>query len=268
MLLILIDSEQQFRIKFMKTIYFLLATILFFASCVPQRKIVYFQSENEKKEYDYLVESKRIVKIEPFDLLYIGIGSADQSGYNFFNQEKQNFNSVSEQSLSVLGYTVSDSGYIQLPILGKIKVQGLTLDQASSVIKEYTKNVLTNPIVSIRFVNNTVTILGEVDKPGTYTYTKGQLTIFNALGLANDITEYGNRRKVAVIRETNKTIHKSYLDLTTDDIFKSDYYYLRPNDVLYVEPLRIRRFGMKEYPFTLVVSSITSAFLILYYVKK
>ncbi len=253
---------------YMRKIYFFLLIILLFGSCVPQRKIVYFQSKNEKKEYDYLVESKRNIKIEPLDLLYISIGSTDQPGYNFFNLDKQNFNAITEQSLSILGYTVNDSGYIYLPILGKIRLQGLTLNQAESVIKNFTKNVLTNPIVSVHFVNNTVTILGEVDKPGTYTYVKGQLTIYNALGLANDITEYGNRRKVALIRETNKTIHKYYLDLTTDDIFKSDYYYLRPNDVLYVEPLKIRRFGMKEYPFTLIVSAVTSVFLILYYVKK
>ncbi|HEV7230482.1 MAG TPA: polysaccharide export protein, partial [Bacteroidia bacterium] len=127
---------------------------------------------------------------------------------------------------------------------------------------------ISHPVVSVKFVNNNITILGEVAKAGTYAYPNEKLSLFNALGLAGDITEYGNRKKVTLIRESNNSIHKYNLDLTQDDIFKSEFYYLRPNDVVYVEPLKIRRFGMKEYPFTLIVSAITSAFLILYYVKK
>jgi polysaccharide export outer membrane protein len=252
----------------MRNYFYFLLIILFFASCVPQRKMVYVQSPNEKAEYEFLVKNKKSLRIEPFDMLYISINSLDQSGYNFFHQENTGTMSVSDASLSILSYTVSDSGTITLPILGKIKLQGLTLDEAANSIKNFTKNVLNNPIVSVRFANNSITVLGEVSKPGTYPYFKEQLNIFYALGLAGDITEYGNRKKVTLIREKNKIINKYELDLTKDEIFKSDYYYLRPNDVLYVEPLRIRRFGMKEYPIALLLSAITSAFLILNYFKK
>jgi polysaccharide export outer membrane protein len=247
--------------------YFLLF-VIFLASCVPQRKMVYVQSPNEKAEYEFLVKNKKSLRIEPFDMLYISINSLDQSGYNFFHQENSGTMSVSDASLSILSYTVSDSGTITLPILGKLRLQGQTLDEAANSIKNFTKNVLNNPIVSVRFANNSVTVLGEVSKAGTYPYFKEQLNIFQALGLAGDVTEYGNRRKVTLIREKNKIINKYELDLTKDEIFKSDYYYLRPNDVLYVAPLRIRRFGMKEYPIALLLSAITSAFLILNYFKK
>jgi polysaccharide export outer membrane protein len=244
--------------------------LLLLASCVPQHKIVYVQSDAPDKETAYAIGTNKSLKIEPFDMLYISIGSAngEQNGYNFFNQDKQNYNSVSELSMSVLGYTVNDSGAITLPVIGKIHLQGLTLDQAAGLIRDSTKSVVSHPIVSVRFVNSAVTVLGEVGKAGTYSYPNERLTIFYALGLAGDITEYGNRKKVVLIRESKKVIHKYYLDLTRDDIFKSDYYYLRPNDVVYVEPLKVRRFGMKEYPFALVVSAVTSVFLVLYYVKK
>jgi polysaccharide export outer membrane protein len=255
-------------VSLMRNYYYFLLIILFFASCVPQRKMVYVQSPNEKAEYEFLVKNKKSLRIEPFDMLYISINSLDQSGYNFFHQETGGTMTVSDASLSILSYTVSDSGTITLPILGKLKLQGLTLDEAANSIKNFTKNVLNNPIVSVRFANNSVTVLGEVSKPGTYPYFKEQLNIFFALGLAGDITEYGNRKKVTLIREKNKIINKYELDLTTDEIFKSDFYYLRPNDVLYVEPLRIRRFGMKEYPIALILSAVTSAFLILNYFKK
>lgn len=248
---------------------FLFITIILLGSCVPQRKVVYVQTPNEKTENEYLVKNKKSLRIEPFDMLFITINSLDQAGYNFFNQENGGgaSTSVTDASLAVVSYTVSDSGTITLPILGKIKLQGLTLDEAAMSIRNFTKNVLNNPIVSVRFVNNYVTILGEVARPGTYPYYREQLNIFYALGLGGDITEYGNRKKVTLIREKNKIINKYILDLTTDEIFKSDFYYLRPNDVVYVEPLKIRRFGMKEIPFELFFSAITSTFLILNYFK-
>ena len=254
----------------MRNYYFIVfITILLLASCVPQRKMVYVQSPNQKPDYEYLVKNKKSLRIEPFDMLFISINSLDQAGYNFFNQDgNSSSTSITEASLAVVSYTVSDSGTITLPILGKLKLQGLTLDEAALSIRNFTKNVLNNPIVSVRFVNNFITVLGEVSKPGTYPYYKEQLNIFYALGLAGDISEYGNRRKVILLREKNKIINKYHLDLTKDEIFKSDFYYLRPNDVLYVEPLKIRRFGMKEYPFTLFFSAITSAFLILNYFKQ
>ena len=230
--------------------------------------MVYVQSPNEKAEYEFLVKNKKSLRIEPFDMLHISINSLDQSN-NFFHQETGNSTmSISDASLSITSYTVSDSGTITLPILGRLKLAGLTLEEAATTIKNFTKNVLNNPIVSVRFANNSITVLGEVQKPGTYPYYKEQLNIFYALGLAGDISEYGNRRKVILIREKNKIINKYELDLTKDEIFKSDYYYLRPNDVLYVSPLKIRRFGMKEYPLALILSAVTSAFLILNYFKK
>jgi polysaccharide export outer membrane protein len=253
----------------MKKLLPFLAFAMFFASCVPHKKILYVQSAAEKTEYEYAVASKKSVKIEPFDVLYISILSgSDHPGFNFFNQDKMNFNSLTEASLAVLSYSVNDSGNIILPVVGKIRMQGLTLNEAAATIKKATQKEIIDPVVTVKFVNSSVTVLGEVAKPGTYAYQNEKLNVFFALGLAGDISEYGNRKKVVLIRESNNAVHKYTLDLTTDDIFKSDYYYLRPNDVLYVEPLKIRRFGMKEYPFTLVVSAVTSAFLVLYYVKK
>jgi len=248
---------------------FLGITVLFY-SCVPQHKIVYVQSPADKTVGLYPGANKRGVTIEPFDLLYISVASAsaDPAAVNFFNQDKLNYNSLSELSLSVLSYTVSDSGAVTLPVIGKIKLQGLTLEQAAAVIRDSSVSYFSKPIVSVKYVNNNVTVLGEVAKAGTYPYTNEKLTIFNALGLAGDITEYGNRKNVVLIRETKDAVLKYRLDLTQDSIFKSPYYHLRPGDLVYVEPLKIRRFGMKEYPFALIVSAVTAVYVVLYYVKK
>ncbi len=254
----------------MKNHWYFFLILPLFQSCVPQHKMVYAQSPVDGLAYAYSSANKKALLIEPADVLYISVGTAggDPNLPTVFNQEKQNYNSISEISLSVLGYTVNDSGSVSLPVIGKICVQGLTVDQAAAVIRDSTKHIIINPIVSVRFVNNSVTILGEVTKAGSYPYPSEKLTVFNALGLAGDITEYGNRKQVMLIREGGQSIHKYCLDLTQDSIFRNEFYYLRPNDVLYIAPLKIRRFGMKEYPFNLIVSAVTSALLVLYYEKK
>ena len=253
----------------MKKLYssIVVISMLLLVSCVPQKQLVYMQSANPTPSGEYPIGNRKNIRIEPFDELYILVSSLDQPGYNFLKQDNVNNISISEASIALTSYTVSDSGWVLLPVLGKIKLQGLTLEEASQKVKETAKNTLNNPTVSVRFVNNSITILGEVQHPGTYTYLKQQMNIFRALGIAGDITEYGNRRKVVIIRENEKAIRKYQIDLTKDDIITSEFYYVRPNDVIYVEPLKRRWWGMKEFPFMLFMAAITNYVLILDYNK-
>ena len=241
--------------------YFLL--FIAFSSCVPQKKIIYLQSKGETiQNENFLNKTKKDTKIEAFDQLYISINSLDQTGYNPFKQEAITTNSLTEPAFSVLNYTVNDSGNVFLPFLGRVKLQGYTLDQAAELIQIACKKILNNAAVTIHFVNNSVTVLGEVQHPGTYTYLKGQLNIFRAIGFAGDISEYGNRKNVLLIREQGDKIYKYHLDLTKNDIIGSDYYYLRPNDILYVQPLWIRRWGIQKFndlPFTTIFTGVTTA---------
>lgn len=251
----------------MKNSYILLCLFVLLSACVSQRKTVYVQSSKENLENNNNWSgNKKTIRIDAFDLLYIKIITIDQPEYNFFNQGVQS-EQFSESSLAIIAYSVDELGFVNMPVIGKVKVKDLTLDEAAIAIKNALKDVLSNPIVSVRFVNNSITVLGEVGRAGTYAYSTDQLNIFRALGLAGDITEYGDRRNVTLIREKGKQIHKYYLDLTKEDIFRSEYYYLRPNDVLYVSPLKIRRLGMKEIPYSLILSVINSVFVVLVYTK-
>ncbi len=253
----------------MSRLILIVFSILFFASCVPQRKMVYVQPEEKGSGYtEYTTQGNFNLKIEPFDQLYVYVGSIDQPTHNFFELQAQKYNSLTDFTAAVISYTVNDSGYIMLPVVGKINLKGLKLVDAELKIQTACKDVISNPIVSVRFVNNTVTILGEVQRPGTYSYNKEQLSLFRAIGMAGDILEYGNRNKVTIIREKGKKIEKYYVDLTKESILTSSLYFIRPNDIIYVEPLKIRRFGMKEYPFALVVSALTSYIIVLSYLKK
>ncbi|MCB0429124.1 MAG: polysaccharide export protein [Flavobacteriales bacterium] len=196
-------------------------------------------------------------------MLYVRVTSIDNPEYNFFNEENKINTSITDASLAVTSYTVDENGYILLPVIGKVKVSDYTLQEAAKVLQEHLKAVLSSPIVSIRFVNNSITVLGEVNNPGTYSYTSEQLNIFKAIGMAGDISEYGNRNEVILIRENGSEIQKRRIDLTKDQVFKSEYYYLRPNDVIYVSPLKIRRFGMKEVPYSLILSVGNTAMVVL-----
>jgi len=250
----------------MRNFYFLLATMFFLGSCVPQRKVVYVQpSKDHLENNNSWSGNKRNIKIDAFDMLYIKVATIDQPEYNFFNEENKNL--ISEASLSVTSYTVDELGFVNLPVIGKVKLKDLTLEEASQAVKVALKDVLNTPIVSVRFVNNSITILGEVLRAGTYPYTTEHINVFRAIGLAGDIMEYGDRKNVILIRERGKEIQKYRLDLTKDDIFRSEYYYLRPNDVLYVPPLKIRRFGMKDIPFALILTFVNTLVVTLVYAK-
>jgi polysaccharide biosynthesis/export protein len=243
--------------------------IVLLSACVSQRNIEYAQSPKDSPEFNHnWASSKASVRIQPFDLLYIKIYTIDQPEYNFFGHENNSTMLTSDQGISLTAYTVDELGYVSLPVVGKIKVKDLTLDGASTEIKETLKTIMNTPIVSVKFVNNSITVLGEVTRAGTYPYPTEQISIFKALGLAGDVSEYGNRKKVVLIREKGKQIHKYYLDLTKDDIFKSEFYYLKPNDIVYVPPMKLRRYGMKSFPYELVIAAVNALFVVLIYTKQ
>jgi polysaccharide biosynthesis/export protein len=133
------------------------------------------------------------------------------------------------------GFLVNARGEIEYPRLGTIKVEGLTKTQLSDLIKQKLQGQLTDPSVIIRFINYRVTVLGEVNAPGTFTVPTERLTIFEALGLAGDITEFGKKNRVKVHRENNGQRETGVVDLTSKDLFNSPYYNLQQNDVVLVE---------------------------------
>ena len=186
----------------------MLVLVLLLDSCVPQRKVVYVQSSKDHLENNNSWSgNKRSIKIDAFDVLYIKVVTIDQPEYNFFNEESKNpASTTTETGLSIVAYTVDEQGFVNLPVVGKVKLKDLTLDEASVAIKAALKDVLNTPIVSVRFVNNSISILGEVLRPGTYSYSTEQINIFRAIGLAGDVGEYGDRRNVILIRERGKEI--------------------------------------------------------------
>jgi polysaccharide biosynthesis/export protein len=231
---------------------FLCAVVLFcLSSCVQQKQIAYFQKELNQSD-TIAVAQVYIPKIQPGDILYIPIGSLNPIASSFFNpfstmsvttdntpstQSSASVNSAPVLSQTVApGYLVDAEGKIEIPLLGVIKIAGLTTSQARDTIKNRLKFYVKEPTVNVRFLNYKVSVMGEVARPSVYVIPNETITLPEALSLAGDMTIYGKRDNVLVIRDANGKKEFGRVNLNTRDVYNSPYYYLHSNDVVYVEP--------------------------------
>jgi polysaccharide export outer membrane protein len=198
-------------------------------SCASREDIVYFQgTPTEMEAVNYSP------KLQPDDQLVITVSAMDFEATKPFNLTNYYYNSQDPERR--LTYLIDENGEIDYPILGKLKLGGMTRSEAIDFMKEQLKEYIINPGVNIEIVNFKITVLGEVTKPGTFTMDDERVTVLEALGLAGDLTINGVRKNVMVIRETPEKKEFYHLDLTSGDIVNSPVYYLKQNDVVYVEP--------------------------------
>ena len=224
------------------------ALILCLASCNPEtyKKINYLQDVSENTSMSMKVN--RGIIIQPQDQLSIIVTSRDPKMAVPFNLSVSTFYTGSELSVSggasqrITGYIVSNEGDINFPSLGSIHVAGLNRWELQDLIKDRLSDagLLKDAVVTVEFLNFKISVLGEVTSPGTYTVTGDKITILQALALARDLTIYGQRENVQVIREQNGKRQIFVLDLTNSGIFDSPAYYLQQNDVVYVTPSKVR----------------------------
>lgn len=235
----------------------LLYAFLFFTfltSCQTTKNITYFQDLTDtSKIYTQVINGTYEVQIQPDDNLEIIINNINADAAAPFNLGNTNpasspttqilqganglrVNTPNTGNLTGQGYLVDKNGTIDFPVLGNLKVQGLTIPQLKSVLKEKLDKYLQEPIINIRLLNYKVTVLGEVLRPSTYSIPSERLTVVDAIGMAGDLTIYGKRENVLLIREENGERKFVRLNLNSSNIFESPYYYLKQNDIIYVEP--------------------------------
>ncbi|MDT0651629.1 polysaccharide biosynthesis/export family protein [Autumnicola edwardsiae] len=233
--------------KFLKPFLLIISLLLMTASCVSRKDVVYFQGlETAEAKID--TQQKSTLQIKPNDLLTISVSAPEQEAAMPFNLPVIGVpQGGMEVGLSVNGrqqlqtYLVDSEGNIEFPILGTVAVAGYNRQQLASELKGQISEYLQDPIVNVRLVNFQVSVLGEVNRPGTFEVRDEYLSLPKALGLAGDLSIYGRRDNVLVMREENGTKTHAYLDLTSADIINSPYYYLQQNDVVYVEPNAAQR---------------------------
>lgn len=248
------------------TVLFILSVfVLAFTACTSTRDIVYMQDIDE-------VELQKIVsryeaKIKKDDLLNIVVSGPDKQvvmPYNLTLSDNANGGSINPEHTS-LPYLVDPKGDINFPIFGKIHVEGMTRSQLAQALTDSISRDVKDPIVYISFRNYKITVLGEVSNPGTYTVSSEKTSLYEALGLAGDLTLTAKRDDIILLREVNG-VNKYYkIDLTSAEVMNKDYFYMQQNDVLYIPPSekRIRAATTNTNLWSFAFSTITTAISII-----
>lgn len=228
----------------MKKILLMAMLALALASCNTSKKIVYFQDIQVNRPE--AITEARDITVQPKDQIYILVSSKDPQLAALFNLPRAQYQigSGSSESSSgqISGYTLDTEGYIDFPVLGRLYVAGMTKSEIASFIKKrlMDENLINDPVVTVEFMNLYYSILGEVNNPGKYMITKDQITLLEALSMAGDLTIYGKRDAIFVVREEDGQRVTHWVDLRTQDLFRSPVYYLKQNDVIYVQPNKVR----------------------------
>ena len=242
---------------------------LLLGACVAQKQLPYLQGKNYSTTAPTQINNEpQAYRLQPGDVLNVRVQSVQPALNDMFSMMPgQNFMSGEPSILYLSGYLVDDAGSISLPTAGRLKVAGLTMEQSQQLIQKEVGKFMRDANVAVRLTSFRLTVLGEVRAPGRYFVYNPQATVFEALGLAGDLTEFGNRTNVKLIRQTATGSEVVLLDLTDPNLLRSKYYYLLPNDALYVEPLKARTGRGNAGNLGLVFAGLSTVILLLSFIR-
>ena len=256
------NNQSLFIVHKKNALYFLL--LVWLTSCYSRKELVYLQDPTFSDEYPTQIKNRRpTYKLQANDVLHIDIQNPDSETAQLFNYGQQQMNAFGNQStLFVTGHSIGEDGFVTVPLIGKVKVLDLSVDEAKRLLQQEVDKFLKNTTVELKLISFKVSVMGEVNNPGYYYIYNGQANVLEGLSLAGDITEFGNRNNIKLIRQSDNGAEVVLLDLTSSDVMKSKYYYLLPNDVIYVEPSnkQVRRANLE--PIAVVFSALTTLALI------
>jgi len=238
-----------------------LLAIIFF-SCTPQKKLVYLQQQAQQADIKQSENKSPGYIIRANDILYVKINSINEEAYDFFNNSNGQNSVYSFQSPMAIyfnSYTVNDSGYIILPVVGNIVAKDKSLNQVQQEVQNEVNKYLKEATVIVKLANYHVTLIGDVTRPGVYTFYQDKVNILEAIGTAGDLTVYGNRTKIMLIRKNNGIDKVTYVNLLDRDLLNKPEYNILPNDVIYVEPNKnAKSLGFATFPWSLMLSTIST----------
>src|ERR1035437_3626652 len=247
---------KQMKVSFYKAAIILI--LIFTASCVPVKQLSYFNDLDELVEPGINPRTQKLIM--PIYKLYIKVISIDAPTNQIFNDNEE---MRSGSSNGVLGYLVDETGNVNFPFVGNINVAKLTTAQASEKIQKALGDYVSNISVTVKYIDNQVTVMGEVQHQGVFPFIQDKLNIYEALGLGGGLTQYGDRKKIILIRNEGTKIMHYRLDLSNSKIAAKDFYYILPNDVIVVEPLKALSSSYQNITYTTILSSITTLIAVL-----
>lgn len=240
--------------------------VLFLFSCASRKDLVYYQGIDGMAPPEKSASYE--IKIQPDDLLMIIVSAEDPEIAMPFNLKSVSMVNPGKQDIirgqeTMQLYLTDASGFIEFPILGKLKISGLTRSEVLQMLQQKIGVYIKNPIINLRIMNFKVSVQGEVNLPGTYNVASDRITLIEALTMAKDLTIYGKRNNILIIREIDGVKSYNRVDITKSDFIHSPFYYLAQNDVVYVEPNKNKINGAAIGPNTGVIISISSLLITL-----
>jgi polysaccharide export outer membrane protein len=247
----------------------LVAFIILAASCTSQKKLLYLSNLDSIPAEQFFPYQQPDYRLQERDILYIRFFTLNDELSDILNTTSARYTAnmfQNETSLYINGYTVNDSGKIMLPLMGDIKVTGLTIDEATRTIQERTNEFLKDGTVVVKLISFKVTVIGEVNRPGSYANFNNQLTVLEAIGMAGDISDYGNRKRVLVVRPTPEGSKTYRMNLQDKNILTSKAFFLLPNDIVIVEPIKSKPFKMNIPTMSLFLNSVSTLILVITFI--
>ncbi|MBS1507543.1 MAG: polysaccharide biosynthesis/export family protein [Bacteroidetes bacterium] len=261
------------------TIIFL-GLILLFSSCVTNKKFLYLQKKGDlSRKINPPDTSVRNYTLENFDyriqtndILSVRYQTLTAKEFDFLATQNQQTPAGMNGAIGgalLIGELVDEKGEIPVPVIGRVKVAGLSVFQAQDTIQKLANRYLDSPIVKVRLLNYRATILGEVNKEGSVTFNNNRVSLMEAIGLAGGLNELADRSNIKLVRQVGSKTEVHYINLLKEDFLTSQYYYIHQNDLLIVPPLRQRPFRMYFGPnFSLILSSVSFLLVIISLTKK
>jgi polysaccharide export outer membrane protein len=238
--------------------------LMTFSGCVSYESLVNFSETNKSNLQPKEITNYEPLKIQPDDVIQINLSSTEASALNPFIVAGSNQVGTGGASDNFL---VSADGYIEFPTIGKVKVDGLRIEEVQEIVLEALSPYFTeDPIIQVRLMNFKINVNGEVGGPGSFIVNSNRISVFEAITLAGDFTDYSRRDSIMIIREIDGVRNFGYVDFNTLDVFDSPYFYLKQNDIVYVQPSKakvniIRDTASRALPYITGVVSIVALIL-------
>ncbi len=250
---------------------FFILYILVFSSCIPQKEIVLLQDKSSSKKYENPYGALENITdnyyLQPNDYLFINISTPDPKISDFFNQSKPNGTNT-QRNENFFFYQVDDSMNIDFPYVGLISMRGCNIKMGKKRIQEALKPFLKEYNLTFKLASNTFTALGEFRNQGVIVMQKEQVTIFEAVAMAGGVTPFGKQREMQLVRQLPDGPVTYNIDITDKNIINSEYYYIYPNDLIYVRPMKAKQFGIGESFSIGIITTILALYLTLQTIIK
>ncbi|HPH18092.1 MAG TPA: polysaccharide biosynthesis/export family protein [Haliscomenobacter sp.] len=235
------------EMRIFSSLFWVLIVLGLTSSCVSHKQLLNYQENLPDTAFTV---PKRLpnIRIQPNDVLGIKVFSTEMELAAPFNVTSSQFSEsfINIESIQLSGYLVSQEGTISFPVLGNLKLEGLSISEARDSIVEKLKQHLKDPIVNLRLLNFRVTVSGEVKNPGAFNVINERISLLDALALAGDLTDYADRKDVLLVREVGGVQSLNRINLQTASFFQSEFYYLRQNDLIYVKPIKAKSGAVQD----------------------